>query len=145
MKVLNKYSRKNSIWLGKQNLNGEWPIAYHAIGNGNVFDKILDILNGDLKNEETKLYKNYKNKENNKDKYPNCGEGIYCCPDINDVEKLADKTSFGFYNTKFQFVLMVRVNPNKIRSPGGEPICWILNGTEEEIRPYRLLFKICTN
>ena len=145
LKVLNKYNRKNSIWLGKQNLNGEWPIAYHAIGNGNVFDKILDILNGDLKNEETKLYKNYKNKENNKDKYPNCGEGIYCCPDINDVEKLADKTSFGFYNTKFQFVLMVRVNPNKIRSPGGEPICWILNGTEEEIRPYRLLFKICTN
>ena len=145
LKTLNKYNRKSSVWLGKQNINGEWPVAYHAIGNGNVFDKILDILNGNLKNEETKIYKNYNNTENTKNKYPYCGEGIYCCPEINDVEKLADKTSFGFYNTKFQFVLMVRVNPNKIRSPNCLPVCWILSGNEEEIRPYRLLFKICAN
>ena len=55
--------------------------------------------------------------------------------------KYADKISLGYYNVKFKFVFMVRVNPNKIRSPGGFPVVWILNGNDEEIRPYRLLIK----
>ena len=37
---------------------------------------------------------------------------------------------------------MTRVNPEKIRSPGGTPVDWILNGNDDEIRPYRLLIKI---
>ena len=40
---------------------------------------------------------------------------------------------------------MARVNPDKIRSPGGKTTSWILSGNYDEIRPYRLLFKICTN
>ena len=146
LKILNNNNtHKNMIWLGKQNIDGEWPVAYHPIGNGKIFDRILNILNGDLKEEEIKLYKKDKNTEDNKDKYPLCGEGLYCCPEIIDTEKYATKTSLGLYNIKFQFVLMMRVNPDKIRNPGGFPVCWILSGNDEEIRPYRLLFKICTD
>ena len=143
MKVSKKFE-KNLTWLGKQNINGEWLVAYHAIGSGNVFNRILDILDGNLKNEEIKLFKREKNTGNNKNKYPLCGEGLYCSPDIQNVEKFAEKKSLGYFNIKFQFALMTRVNPNKIRNPGIFPVCWILSGNNEEIRPYRLLFKICT-
>ena len=143
MKVSKKFE-KNMTWLGKQNINGEWLVAYHAIGSGNVFNRILDILDGNLKNEEIKLFKREKNTGNNKNKYPLCGEGLYCSPDIQNVEKFAEKKSLGYFNIKFQFALMTRVNPNKIRNPGIFPVCWILSGNNEEIRPYRLLFKICT-
>ena len=132
-------------WLGKKNTNGEWIVAYHAIGNGNIFNRILNILDGNLKSEEIKLYKKDKNIEKNSNKYPYCGEGLLCGPDIKDVEKLADKRSLGLYNIKFQFALMNRVSPNKIRNPGIFPVCWILSGNSDEIRPYRLLFKICAN
>ena len=143
MKVSKKFE-KNMTWLGKQNINGEWLVAYHAIGSGNVFNRILDILDGNLKNEEIKLFKREKNTGNNKNKYPLCGEGLYCSPDIQNVEKFAEKKSLGYFNIKCQFALMTRVNPNKIRNPGIFPVCWILSGNNEEIRPYRLLFKICT-
>ena len=144
LKISKKFE-KNMTWIGKKNVEGEWPVAYHAIGNGNIFNRILDILDGNLKNEEIKLYKTDKNIENNKNKYPLCGEGLYCAPDIEDVEKFADKKSLGYFNIRFQFALMTRVNPNKIRNPGVYPVCWILSGNDDEIRPYRLLFKICTN
>ena len=144
LKVSQKFE-KNMTWLGKRNINGEWIVAYHAIGNGNLFNRILDILDGNLKNEETKLFKKDKNIGKNKDKFPLCGEGLYCCPNIQDVEKFTDKRSLGIYNIKFQFSLMTRVNPIKIKNPGIYPVCWILSGNDEEIRPYRLLFKICAN
>ena len=144
LKVSEKYE-KNMTWLGRKNIDGEWAVAYHAIGNGNIFNRILNILDGNLKNEEIKLYKNDKNVENNKSKYPLCGEGLFCAPDIQDVEKFADKKSLGYFNIKFQFALMTRVNPSRIRNPGIYPVCYILSGNDEEIRPYRLLFKICAS
>ena len=144
LKVSEKYEKKMT-WLGKKNIDGEWAVAYHAIGNGNIFNRILNILDGNLKNEEIKLYKNDKNVENNKSKYPLCGEGLYCAPDIQDVEKFADKKSLGYFNIKFQFALMTRVNPSRIRNPGIYPVCYILSRNDEEIRPYRLLFKICAS
>jgi hypothetical protein len=145
LKVSQKFNKNNLLWLGKKNLKGEWPVAYYAIGNGNIFNRLLDIFDGNLKNEEIKLYKDDKNIENNKNKFPFCGEGLYCSPIIQDIENLADKTSFGVYNTKFRFALMARVNPDKIRCPGGKTTSWILSGNYDEIRPYRLLFKICSN
>ena len=143
LKMKNKYGKKNNnIWLGKENNEGEWCVAYHGVGKGNVFNKVLSIINGNLKIEEGKLFKNEVNVEITKNKYPKCGEGVYLSPNIEDAEIFADKTSLGIYNLKFQFVLMTRVNPNKIRSPGGLPVEWILNGNSDEIRPYRLLIKL---
>ncbi len=40
---------------------------------------------------------------------------------------------------------MVRVNQTKIRSPGGYPVDWIVNGNDGEMRPYRLFNKNILN
>lgn len=145
LKIKNKFGKTNSIWLGKENKEGEWPVAYHGIGKGKgkIFDKLLHFFNSNLKEEEGKLFKNELNVEKNNNKYPYCGEGVYLSPNIEDAAYFSDKAGLGFFTIKFQFAYMARVNPSKIRSPGGLPVEWILNGNTEEIRPYRLLIKIC--
>lgn len=95
-----------------------------------------------MSEEIEKTYRYEKNIEKNKDKYPNCGEGVLLFPNIEDTEKYAEKTSLGFFNLKIQFAFMTRVNTNKIRSPDSLPVKWILNPNSDEIRPYRLLIKI---
>ena len=140
LRVKKKYG-KSLKWLGKENQEEEWPIAYHGVGKDNVFNKVVNILNGNLKEEEGRLYKYEYNIEKTKNKYTYCGEGVYFSPNIEDAVKFTDKTSLGIFNIKFQFVFMARVNPNKIRSPAGKPVQWILSANNNEIRPYRLLFK----
>lgn len=143
LRVSKKYGRSLK-WLGNENEYGEWAVAYHSVGKDNVFDKIVNIICGNLKNEEGRLYKYEYNINNNKNKYPFCGEGICLYPNVEHAVKFSDKTSLGIFNIKFQFVFMSRVNPNKIRIPKGLPIKWILRGDSDEIRPYRLLIKICS-
>ena len=145
LKIKNKNVKKynsNNTWLGKDNTEGEWCVAYHGVGKGNVFNKVLNIINGDLKTEEGKLFRNEKNVEVTKNKYPYCGEGVYLSPNVEDAATFSDKTNLGFFNLKFQFAFMTRVNPNKIRAIDRFPVTWILNGNSDEIRPYRLLIKI---
>ena len=36
---------------------------------------------------------------------------------------------------------MLRVKPNKIRCPVDRKDYWVLNGTDDEIRPYGILIK----
>ena len=143
LRVSKKYG-KSLKWLGNENEYGEWAVAYHSVGKDNVFDKIVNIICGNLKDEEGRLYKYEYNVNTNKNKYPFCGEGVCLFPNIEDAVKFSDKTSLGIFNIKFQFVFMSRVNPNKIRSPNGLPTKWILRGNSDEIRPYRLLIKICS-
>ena len=78
----------------------------------------------------------------NKDEFPLCNQGVYLTPEIEEAEKYSNKVTLGNFKKKFQFIIMARVNPKKIREPGTVPINWILNGNDEEIRPYRLLIKI---
>ena len=137
LKVNDKY--KNNIWIGKENKEGEWAVAYHGVGKGNTFKKVIKILNHNLKAGPGQLYKDQLNVEKSKDIIPYCGEGVYFSPNIEEAEKYAEKTSLGSFSFQFQFVFMTRVNPEKIRSPGGTPVDWILNGNDNEIRPYRLL------
>ena len=45
---------------------------------------------------------------------------------------------------KYISALMVRVKPDKIRCPNGDDDAkgsWILNSSDDEIRPYRILLK----
>ena len=143
----NSNDKDKNIWLGKKNSEGEWAVAYHGIGKGNVFKKVLNILNSNLKEGPGQLYKYNLNVEKNRDKYNYCGEGVYLSPNIKEAMKYAESIILGTNNLAFKFVIMARVNPEKIRSPGGSnaQVDWILNGNEEEIRPYRLLIKIYEN
>ena len=142
LKVKEKYKKYGKEWLGKTgDKDGEWPVAYHGVGKGKVFKKILNILDDNLKEGPGQLYKTCRTKIN-KNEFDFCKEGVYLAPDIEEAEKYADKVMLGWFRKKFQFVIMTRVNPKKIRDPGKFPVNWILNGNDEEIRPYRLLIKI---
>ena len=141
LKVKNKYG-DDDTWLGKENKEGEWVVGYHGVGKGKEFNKILGIIYDNLKEGSGQMYDHFTNVENSKDEYPKCGEGVYLVPIVEEALKYADKTSLGWYKVQFQFVIMARVNPKKIRSPGGNPVIWILNGNDDEIRPYRLLIKM---
>ena len=138
LKIKDKYNKVNDIWLGKENKEGEWCVAYHGVGKGNVFNKVLNIINTNLKEGPGQLFKELINVEQSRDKYYTCEEGVYLSPNIEEAIKYADRTCLGWYNIKFKFIIMVRVNPTKIRSPGGYPVDWIVNGNDEEVRPYRL-------
>ena len=142
LKINDKYSKYDNIWLGKNgNKEGEWAVAYHGVGKGNVFNKVLNIINSNLKEGPGQLLK--KNTTIiNKDKYNNCEEGVYLAPNIEEAERYADKIKLGTFRRNIQFVIMTRVNPKKIKDPGVFPVNWILRGNDEEIRPYRLLVKI---
>ena len=70
-----------------------------------------------------------------------CGLGVYCSPDISYAESYAGTTVFN--GEKYKCVLMLRLNPPKIRQSKTYPKEYILEPTTDEIRPYRILLKKC--
>lgn len=56
LKVLNKFDNGDNLWLGNKGKNGEWAIAYHGIGKGNVFQKLINIILHNLKEGQCQLY-----------------------------------------------------------------------------------------
>ena len=139
MKVLNKYDNCDNSWLGNEGKEGEWAIAYHGIGKGDEFKKLMNIILNNLRKGPGQLYKNLPNiRDNNKSLI---GNGIYLSPNINEAERYAEKIQLGKRKSNFQFIIMCRVNPEKIREPGRIPINWIVDGNYDCIRPYRILVK----
>ena len=138
LKLRNKFGEDEG-WLGKTGKKGkEWCVAYHGIGKGDEFKKVLSILNTNLRQGPKQRYSTYMNKRQATSKqYRRCGKGVYVTPDISKAETYAHKTKIGNLNKEFQFAVMVRCDPTKIRDPGVFPVNWVLN--TEEIRPYRLL------
>ena len=145
LNISDKYNLvEDNIWFGKENKKGEWPVAYHAIGKANIFYKVLNIINYNLKEGFGQLNRqDLKNKDSDKNKN-NFGGEFYFSPNIKYVTKYADTITLGDNGMEFKFVIMARVNPNKIKTTGKENSHkdWILNGNSNEIRPYRLLINI---
>ena len=143
LKLRNKFGEDNE-WLGNKGKRGkEWCVAFHGIGRGDEFNKVLSILNNNLRVGPKQRYSNYINKrESTKKNFRYCGKGVYLTPDIKKAEHYAHKIKLGYFSKNIQFAVMARVDPDKIRDPGAVPINWILNGGNEEIRPYRLLVKM---
>ena len=139
LKVLNKYDNCDNLWLGNEGKEGEWAIAYHGIGKGDEFKKLMSIILNNLRKGPGQLYKNLPNiRDNNKSLI---GNGIYLSPNINEAERYAEKIHLGKRKSNFQFIIMCRVNPDKIREPGRIPINWIVDDDYDCIRPYRILVK----
>ena len=142
LKIKDKFNTKNNIWLGKENKEGEWCVAYHGVGKGKVLEKVLNIINDNLREGYGQMYNIQPNTEKNRDIFPYCGIGVYFSPNIDVALKYADRINLGWHNLQFKFVIMARVNPSNRRSPGGTPVIWISDGNDENIRPYRLLIKV---
>ena len=144
LKVMDKYG--DNTWIGMNNSEGEWCVAYHGVGSGQS--------STDVKSITGKIYKGAF-KAGSGQRHENCpdqfhpgktvGSGVYCTPKINTAETY---TGISDINGKsYKTVLMVRVKPDAIRHCD---VCdasrapydyWVVNGTTDEIRPYRILYK----
>ena len=148
LKVMDVYDNGNNDWLAMNNNSNEWAVAYHGIGKaGNttnteaITNKI--IKGGDFKNG---LFigseKGQARKDDDDIRHPGnkVGEGVYCTPDINVAEGYAGSSSI-VNGKRYKMIFMMRVKPDKIRSSNASPKEWILDGTTNEMRPYRILLK----
>ena len=143
LKVLDKYDNGNNDWLACNGNKNEWAVAYHGVGTKikpKLEDAVGSIAKGGFKVGPRQAYANSVNKNNPGD---SIGIGIYCTPKPDILEKYASASSSEtVINGKhFMMGFMMRVKPDKIRKPPEEPDYWILNGTDDEMRPYRILVK----
>ena len=130
------------------NSDGEWCVAYHGVASGQSSDNVKDVTGKIVKSTFKKGWRQAH--ANCPDQYhpgKKVGPGVYCTPTIKTAEGYAGISKVN--GMSYKTVLMVRVNPNSIRHCD---ICddsrapynyWVVNGTLEEIRPYRILYKKC--
>ena len=145
LKVFDKFF--NDRWLDMQNIPGEWPVAYHGVGIG-LDSRIVsgipkDVIDIGFKAGHRQAHKNCPDQFH---KGQLVGEGVYCTPFIKTAEQYAGESEIN--GKKYKTVIMVRVNPDTIRhcdtcEESRIHQYWVVNGTTDEIRPYRILYKRC--
>jgi len=146
LKVMDKYDNDNT-WIGMSNSPGEWCVAYHGVGSGqssvNVTNATRLIYEGSFRPGGGQAHMNCP------DKYHEgklIGRGVYCTPKPETAEGYAGISENN--GKRYKTVLMVRVKPDAIRNCDIHDISkndnyWVVNGTTDEIRPYRILYKEC--
>ena len=141
LNVMDKYDNGDNTWIEMYNLEGEWCVAYHGVGGYEelVKERTSSIIEEGLKTGFTQFHKAHEDKLHPGKKV---GEGVYCTPKIEIAEKYAGAIEIN--GKKYKTVFMVRVKPEAIRCCGECEIAkdyWVINGTSDEIRPYRILYK----
>ena len=143
-----KYDNGDNTWLGSFNATGEWCVAYHGVGSGqnseNVKNSTGKIVKSEFKEGPGQAHKNCNDQFHPGKKV---GIGVYCTPNIETAEGYAGIADIN--GETYKTALMVRVKPQALRHcdsclDSKEPNnYWVVNGTTNEIRPYRILFKKC--
>ena len=130
--------------MGNFNTPGEWCIAYHGVGRGRSSDEIKRII-GLIYKAWFKAGPNQAHSQCS-DIYRE-GAKVGVGVSISWKPKIAeDYAGISEINgKKYKSVLMVRVKPYSIRNCNCfvSSDYYVVNGTNEEIRPYRILFKEC--
>ena len=147
LKVKGKFDKGDDTWIGMSNIQGEWCVAYHGVGDGKSSDDVKKI---------TGLIYKSRFKKGERQKHSKCddqfhpgkkvGDGVYCTPTIKTAEMYAGKSEI--HGHIYKTVLMVRVKPSARRHcdtcwDSKAHNYWVVNGTIDEIRPYRILYKKC--
>ena len=146
LKVWGRYDGGDNTWIGMDNVPGEWCVAYHS---GQSSDNVKNITGI--------IYKSKQFKPGGGQMHAGCpdlyhpgkkvGKGVYCTPTIKTAESYAGESNIN--GQIYKTVMMVRVKPKAIRHCD---VCgdskaphnyWVVNGTTDEIRPYRILYKKC--
>ena len=147
---MNEYDDGDNTWIGMDNIEGEWCVAYHGVGRGNESEKVKKITGLIIKGDE-KVKKGGKPefKPGSNQVHSCCedqyhpgklvGEGVYCTPTISTADEYSGISEIN--GKKYKTVLMVRVKPDAIRGCEDSGDYWVVNGTTDEIRPYRILYK----
>ena len=149
LKVLDKYDNGDNSWIGMNNSPGEWCVAYHGVARGQSSNDVKKVT-GLIVKDTFKAGRGQMHADCPDQYHPGktVGVGVYCTPTI----KTAGDQYAGISvinGVKYKTVLMVRVKPEAIRhcdqcSDSRAPYnYWVVNGTTDEIRPYRILYKKC--
>ena len=146
LKVMDVYDNGDNTWIGMNNIEGEWCVAYHGVGRYLGSNKVKDITGKIIKGEKLKFKPGnaqvHKDCDDKFHKGKKVGVGVYCTPTIKTAEKYSGESHIN--GVDYKTVLMVRVKPQAIRCCGNCSFAkdyWVLNGTCDEIRPYRILYK----
>ena len=141
LKVKGKYDNGNDDWIACNGNPNEWAVAYHGIGTKlgmRIEDATHNIIKGGFKAGGGQAYKDDDDANHPGQKV---GVGVYCSPDPNVMESYAKSTVNSGRN--YQMGFMMRVKPNRIRYSNNMKNFWVLDGTTQEMRPYRILIKEC--
>ena len=152
LKVWGKYDNGNNAWLASDGNPQEWAIAYHGIGAGGscktVEDAAKNIYLGGFKSGNGQFHKEAKNindryipKDANNNYSEFVGIGVYCSPEPNVMDGYAKTSTKQVNGKKYKIGFMMRVRPDKIRISQRTPSYWVLDGTTDETRPYRIMLK----
>ena len=141
LKVMNKY--EDDIWIGREKIEGEWCVAYHGIA---IFRESNEVkrITGSIYKSKFLPGSNQVHQDCDDIFHPGkkVGKGVHCTPKIETAEEYAGISKIN--GIKYKTVLMTRVKPDAIRQCGctkGNSEYWVVEGTPDEIRPYRILYK----
>ena len=145
IKVFDKYDNGNNDWINCNGNENEWAVAYHGtgvkMGSNFTLEKATNsILSGGFKPGWGQAYANDDDAHHPGKKV---GIGVYCSPNPYVMESYARcaQTSTNINGINFMMGFMMRVKPDRIRYSNNEKDYWVLNGTTDEMRPYRIMVK----
>ena len=144
LKVWGKYDNGNNDWLSYNGNKNEWAIAYHGVGSKlgcSVEQAAHSIIKGGFKPGSGQSFQYDDDFMHPGQKV---GVGVYCSPDPRVMEEYASYCKIQDVNGKnYMMGFMMRVKPDKIRYSIKQKDYWVLNGTTDEMRPYRIMIKEC--
>ena len=141
LKVKSEYDGNNDSWIGNNNSPGEWCVAYHELpgGGDKSSDYIKHVLGIIIKSIfRPALSQPHKNCPDEYHPGNEVGKGVYFSPNPETVEPNTGVIEIN--GIKYKTLLMYRVKPDAIRHCSDSNF-WVVNGTTDEIRPYRILYK----
>ena len=149
LKVWDKYDNGDNTWLGMDNVPGEWCVAYHGVASGQSSDNVKDVT-GKIVKSTFKAGDGQAHAGCDDQYHPGkkVGVGVYCTPTIKTASEQYAGISV-INGIQYKTVLMVRVKPSAIRhcDKCGDSRApynyWVVNGSTDEIRPYRIFYKKC--
>ena len=137
LKVRGKYENDN--WLTYQNTPGEWWIAYHGLGNPLV---VKNILSESFKIGHRHEFIDGFWEDDLNHPGQSTRHGAYFTPIPEYAEYFAEENEGIMINGEnYIIAFMCRVNPDTIMVREPAPCEWISPGTENDVRPYRILVK----
>ena len=140
LNVLDRYDSGDNTWIDFKNAPGEWSVAYHSMGTSLSGDKNqINFSNFNNMQNETVMRQKFKLADDKYHMGEKVGEGVYMTPNPVIMEQFCSVYQYG--GETFKIGIMCRVRPEKIRCPSQSEDYWIINGTDNEVRPYRILIK----
>ena len=142
LKVLQKFDNSDNTWIGNNNSEGEWAVAYHGIGCGQSSENVKNIIRIILRSGfRAGHYQIHQDCEDINHKGCKVGKGVAFSPYIREAEDYSGILNIN--GIEYKAVIMVRIKPSAIRTCNCSSKFFIVNGTTNEVRPYRILFKRC--